>query len=60
MVDVKRQQGYSFIIETHKVNGKAYSCLYLWKGRGGKYKREHIHLYAKNLEDYRDRVLINK
>lgn len=37
MIDLKREQGYIFTIETHKVNGKAYSYLYPQKGRAANF-----------------------
>lgn len=62
MIDNKRIDGYTFGVERRKSKtGKIYSgYLYRQKRNVNGKAKEHISLRAKNLDDYRDRVLLEQ
>jgi hypothetical protein len=62
MIDNKRIDGYTFGVECRKSKtGKIYGgYLYRQKRNVNGKDKEHISLRAKNLDDYRDRVLLEQ
>jgi hypothetical protein len=61
MIDNMIKEGYSFGVERRKSKtGKIYRYLYLQKRNVNGKTKEHISLRAKNLDDYRDRVLLDQ
>jgi hypothetical protein len=61
MIDDKIKEGYSFGVERRKSKtGKIYRYLYRQKRNVHGKTKEHISLRAKNLDDYRDRVLLEQ
>ena len=61
MIDNKIKEGYTFEVERRKSKtGKIYYYLYRQKRNVNGKAKEHISLRAKNLDDYRDRVLFDQ
>jgi hypothetical protein len=61
MIDDKIKEGYTFGVERRKSKtGKDYCYLYRQKRNVHGKAKEHISLRAKDLDDYRDRVLFDQ
>ena len=56
-IHLKYKEGYRFTVERRRVGYRIYSYLYRQKGRDKSQNREHVYLRAKDLLDYRNRVL---
>jgi hypothetical protein len=61
MIDDKKLDGYTFGVERRKSkSGKIYCYLYRQKRNVNGKAREHVSLKAKDLNDYRENVLLNQ
>jgi hypothetical protein len=61
LIDNKKIDGYTFGVERRQSRtGKPYSYLYRQKRNVNRKTKEHIYLRAKNLDDYRDNVLLEQ
>lgn len=61
MIDDKKLDGYTFGVECRKSKtGKIYCYLYRQKRNVNGKAREHVSLKAKDLNDYRENVLLNQ